>query len=429
MAPGSIQFAHAADGIAIPYWSIGSGPPIVLIHNFTASHVELDWEVGSFQAFYLALAEHHQVIRVDARGMGLSSVKAEPSVDEIVGDVLAVADALGHDRFALIATSTMAPVGLSLGSTDRLSHLILCDPTVVMAEATEHLRYIRATEAMAAAGASDLAAHFWISIATPEDAVPLAALVEENVRRHPAVMTGVMWDGRPLLGDVIAPTLIAYSRPGRLTSVDQVHEAAASIPNARLVAVEGMLCPYLVDPTQMLTALGDFLGWESRPAPEAGPTTSVIVFTDVVASTEVVDRFGDERGRAALRSVEDIVTETAGRNGGTVVKHLGDGSLLEFRSASNALDFAARVQQALADGDIGLRIGMAAGEPIREEGDLHGAVVVVASRVTDSASAGEVVVSAGVRHLVVGKQYEFDDLGDLDLKGFEKPVGIWRLRG
>ena len=428
MTRGSIQFAQAADGTAIAYWSMGSGPPIVLIHNFTASHVELDWEVGSFRALYLALAERHEVIRVDPRGMGLSPVEPAPSVEQVANDVLAVADALGHDRFCLIATSTMAPVGLWLGGTGRLSHLVLCDPTVVMEEATEHVRYIRATEAMAAAGASELAAHFWQSLAAPDDAAALAAVVGENVRRHPAVMTGVMWDGRATLSKVVTPTLITYARPGRLTSVEQVREAAAAIPGARLVAVDGSLSPYLVDRQQMLAALGDFLGWGTPARSDAASETSVIVFTDVVGSTGLVDQLGDDGARAALRFVEDLVTSTAGRHSGTVIKHLGDGSLLEFRSASSALDFADEVQRGLAAGDIALRIGMAAGEPIREDGDLHGAVVVVASRVSDTASAGEVLVSEGVRHLVVGKHYEFDDLGELALKGFDKPVGVWRLR-
>ena len=111
-----------------------------------------------------------------------------------------------------------------------------------------------------------------------------------------------------------------------------------------------------------------------------------------------------------------------------MVKHLGDGSLLEFQSASSALDFARKVQVELADGDIKLRIGMAAGEPIHEDGDVHGAVVAVASRIADAAAAGEVFASDGVRQLVVGKQYGFEDQGKQSLKGFDEPLRIWRLK-
>ena len=153
----------------------------------------------------------------------------------------------------------------------------------------------------------------------------------------------------------------------------------------------------------------------------------MIVFTDIVASTEVVDRLGDEAARNAVRSVEELVADHAADHSGKAVKHLGDGSLLEFRSASNALDFARKVQVELADGDIGLRVGMAAGEPIHEDGDVHGAAVVVASRIADAAGTGEVFVSDGVRQLVVGKQYDFNDQGEQSIKGFDEPLRIWRL--
>lgn len=49
---------------------------------------------------------------------------------------------------------------------------------------------------------------------------------------------------------------------------------------------------------------------------------------------------------------------------------------------------------------------------LMRDGDVHGAVVVVASRIADAAGTGEVFVSDGVRHLVVGKQYDFQDQGE-----------------
>ncbi|HEX9761678.1 MAG TPA: adenylate/guanylate cyclase domain-containing protein, partial [Acidimicrobiia bacterium] len=66
-------------------------------------------------------------------------------------------------------------------------------------------------------------------------------------------------------------------------------------------------------------------------------------------------------------------------------------------------------------------------EPIREDGDLHGSIVVLASRITSSALAGEVLVSDAVRQLVQGKGFAFDDGGARDLKGFDAPIQVWRL--
>ena len=427
MARSSIQFATSFDGTPIAYWSIGNGPPIILIQNFTISHAELEWEIGSFRSFYEALAERHEVIRLDPRTTGLSGSELEPSVEDVAGDVEAVADAMGHPRFDLIATSTMAAVGIRLATTKRVGRLVLCDPAVTIPEAKELGSYLRAAEAVAQAKAGDLVSIFWTANAPAADAEPLAAVAQSNIRRRPELITMLPWDGRPWLGDVIAPTLVIYTRDGAMTSLDQAREAAATIPDARLVGVEGKLSPYLADREAVLAALGDFLGWESAQERLASDF-SVIVFTDIVASTEVIDRMGDEASRNAMRAVEELVAETAADLSGKVVKHLGDGSLLEFRSASNALDFARKVQIELADGDIKLRIGMAAGEPIREDGDLHGAVVVVASRISDAAGAGEVFASDGVKQLVVGKQYDFEDQGEQSLKGFDEPVRIWHLK-
>ena len=434
MKRSSTQFAASADGTPIAYWSVGNGPPLILIHHFTISHAELEWEVGSLRSFVEALAERHEVIRLDPRGTGLSGAWAETEdadqfLENVAGDVEAVADAMGHARFDLVASVTMGAVGIRLATTKRVGRLVLCDPVVNIPEAKELFRYLRAVEAMAAvdaAGPADMISRVWASITPPADHDALTAIVEANSKDHPNLATPLLWNGSPWLSQVVAPTLVVYARDGLNTSMEQVREAAATIPDARLVGIEGSIAPYWVDRDAMLAALSDFLGWAAQEDQTASDF-SVIVFTDIVASTEVVDRMGDEASRNAIRSVEDLVTETAADLSGKVIKHLGDGSLLEFRSASSALDFARKVQVELADGDIGLRVGMAAGEPIHEDGDLHGAVVVVASRIADAAEPGQVFASEGVKQLVVGKQYDFEDQGEHSLKGFDEPLRLWRL--
>jgi len=430
----SIQFVSSADGTSIAYWSVGSGPPIVLIHQFSISHAELEWEVPSLRSFYEALAEHHQVIRLDPRATGLSGGThpeeeghEDEFLEQMVGDIKAVVDAMGHSEFDLVASVNMAAVGLRLATTQRVRRLVLCDPVVNVREAKEFYRYLIAQEAMATAepgGAVHVMSRIWADGVPPGDRDAVLALTETNLESD--IGAPVHWNGTRWLSEVSSPTLIVYTKDGDTTSMDQVRHAAATIPDARLVGLDGVMAPYYVDRESVLRVLGDFLGWESQGEPIVSDF-SVIVFTDIVASTEVVDRLGDEAARNAVRSVEGLVADTAADHSGNVVKHLGDGSLLEFRSASNALDFARKVQAELADGDIKLRVGMAAGEPIHEDGDVHGAVVVVASRIADSAGTGEVSVSDGVRQLVVGKQYEFDDQGEQSIKGFDEPIRVWRL--
>jgi class 3 adenylate cyclase len=73
-----------------------------------------------------------------------------------------------------------------------------------------------------------------------------------------------------------------------------------------------------------------------------------------------------------------------------------------------------------------MRIGMAAGEPIQEHDDVHGAVVVQASRIADLGTAGDVLVSDSVRQLAAGKGFDFQLQGEVRLKGFQEEERVWR---
>ena len=79
------------------------------------------------------------------------------------------------------------------------------------------------------------------------------------------------------------------------------------------------------------------------------------------------------------------------------------------------------------DVPIRLRIGINAGEPIEEDGDLHGASVVIAKRLESEAENGGILVSDVVRSAVAGKEFEFVDRGEVSLKGFDEPVRAWSV--
>ena len=70
---------------------------------------------------------------------------------------------------------------------------------------------------------------------------------------------------------------------------------------------------------------------------------------------------------------------------------------------------------------------MSAGEPIEEEGDIHGTVEAQASRIADIGGAGEIVVSDTVSRLAVGKGFGFEPRGDVLLKGFDEPERVWAV--
>ena len=165
-----------------------------------------------------------------------------------------------------------------------------------------------------------------------------------------------------------------------------------------------------------------------------GSAFRTILFTDLVGHTEMMSRLGDERGRDVLREHERITREVLKANGGTEVKTMGDGFMASFGSVTKAVECAIALQRAFADDASGeplnVRVGLNAGEPIEEDGDLFGATVILASRIAAKADGGEILVADTVRGLCSGKGFLFADRGEFVAKGFEEPVRIsevsWR---
>jgi len=126
--------------------------------------------------------------------------------------------------------------------------------------------------------------------------------------------------------------------------------------------------------------------------------TMTLVFTDIVDSTVLAERLGDERWVGLVKDHESEIRRITGRQGGTVVKMLGDGSMLAFDSARAAVRTAVAIQEA-TDG-YGVRIGVHAGEVVHSEGDLLGVTVNKAARVASIAEGGQVLASSVVAELV-----------------------------
>ncbi|MGN6188140.1 MAG: ATP-binding protein, partial [Conexibacter sp.] len=162
----------------------------------------------------------------------------------------------------------------------------------------------------------------------------------------------------------------------------------------------------------------------------------IVLFCDLVDSTALLARLGDDRmervRRAHVADVRAAVAEADGR----LVKTLGDGAMASFASALGALRAAAAIQAAVerldrAEGAIGVaaRVGVGAGEPIADGEDLHGMPVVIASRLCAAAASGQVLVQDLVGALVASRDgAALDDPRDYALKGVPLPVRAAVLR-
>lgn len=133
----------------------------------------------------------------------------------------------------------------------------------------------------------------------------------------------------------------------------------------------------------------------------AGPEgTMTLVFTDIVDSTVLAQSVGDVAWAEMIGSHEATIRRIAGEQGGTVVKFLGDGSMLAFESARAAIRAAVEMQRAFAVEPFAVRIGIHTGEVVRTADDLFGLTVNKAARVAAAAHGGGIMVSSTTRDLV-----------------------------
>jgi class 3 adenylate cyclase len=154
-----------------------------------------------------------------------------------------------------------------------------------------------------------------------------------------------------------------------------------------------------------------------------------ILFTDIVGSTEMCSRFGDDAAIAMLGVHDHIVRTAVGANSGREVKHTGDGIMAAFNSAAGAVRSACRIvgqlhdhNEAGPDYPVNVRIGISAGEPVEQAADLFGSTVQLAARLCAQAEPGQILVSSVVADLCIGKNLKFLDVGGCELKGFEGPI-------
>ncbi|HEY5650388.1 MAG TPA: nickel-binding protein [Acidimicrobiia bacterium] len=188
--------------------------------------------------------------------------------------------------------------------------------------------------------------------------------------------------------------------------------------------------------------LNRFMGdWEANVPDIArldGPHSAVdtglraVMFTDLEGSTEVSSRFGDDHAVSVVERHDRIVRDALADSGGREVKHTGDGIFASFTHVSRAVDCAVAIQRRFADiDDTGpgsrVRIGISAGEPVDRNQDLYGAVVSLAARICAHAAPGQVLVSAAVKELALGKSLGFIDRGLIALKGFDEPVRLYQV--
>ena len=435
-----IHYAQAGD-CEIAYQVLGdSSLDLVFIPN-SVSHVEVIWERPEHARLFRSLASFSRLIFFDRRGSGLSSSPSRPvtSLEEWMDDAIAVMDAVGSTRAALVGSEAGGPMAMLLAATfpDRVSALVLVNTCSRFTWASDY------------------------PFGVPQELIDEVALpaIEEHwgdgstyaypnpqIRADPALRsfyarwerfsmtpknaarawkTNFAVDVRDILPSVQAPTLIVHATQNPMFTIEHAHYLAAEIANARLVEYEddshaGFLYEYadlFLDETQA------FLTGE-HPVPATDRVLATVLFTDIVDSTKRAAALGDRRWRDLLDAHDAMVIEQVRRCRGRIVKSIGDGMLVTFDGPARAIHCALAIEKAARALGLEIRAGLHTGEIELVGEDIRGIAVHLAARVVAMAGPSQTLVSRTVTDLVAGSGIEFEDKGEHELKGVP---GCWRL--
>jgi pimeloyl-ACP methyl ester carboxylesterase/DNA-binding CsgD family transcriptional regulator len=248
----AVRFCRAPDGTRIAYAVHGHGPPL-LVSTCWLSHLQHDWESPVWQHFLRDLGRIATVVRYDERGHGLSDRDVTDfSLEARLGDLEAVADAAGLERFALMAMAQGGPPSIHYAARhpDRLTRLIFyvstaClvpDPTpgdleleevvqqmIKVGYGREDSTFRRVFTSMMIPDSSEEQMR-WL-----DDLIRVACTPElaYEFRRQQALV-----DARPLLADIDLPTLVMHPTGEKIHTFDQGRALAAAIPGSRFVALD-----------------------------------------------------------------------------------------------------------------------------------------------------------------------------------------------
>jgi adenylate cyclase len=158
----------------------------------------------------------------------------------------------------------------------------------------------------------------------------------------------------------------------------------------------------------------------------AGPARPpAFVFIDLAGYTGITDEQGDAEGARLAREMSSMVERIVADHAGTPVKWLGDGVMVHFGRADQAV--RATLEMVAAAPVIGLpaHAGIAAGPVVMQDGDYYGRAVNLASRISGAAAAGQTLVAGAVVDQADDPTLTFREVGPLELKGFAERVTVF----
>lgn len=430
--PPPIRFTLTEDEVSIAYSVHGEGPPLVFVRGWI-SHLDLQWQFPDYRLFMEALGRHFTVIRYDMRGNGLSErAVSRLSLDDLALDLFAVLGATNIDRATFLAQCYGSPILARFASQNPAAiERVVFDGAfargvdMVTTETKESLlAAVRLLQSQPGMASTMLGYYTNPDTKDRDHDDQRRRFARESITADAATALYELAFSLDVSKDLMnlrAPTLVTHRRASKAVGADQGRAVAALVPEATFVVQEGNETnPWDGDATDVLAAMGEFLNAPLAAGynPRVAVRPTVVLFSDMVESTDTATRIGDSGAYGVSRTFHSISKDAIDARGGRFIKSTGDGVMAEFSSVSQAIGCAVDMQRAF--GDIAVRIGINAGEPVSEDDDLHGIVVSTAARICAQGDTGQILVSNVVRELASGKNFVFEPIGERHLKGIGK---------
>ncbi len=441
--PPETRYARSGE-VHIAYQTMGDGPVDVLWVPTWIWQVEHVWEQPWIARMLRRVSGFGRLIMFDRRGTGMSDkVAGAPTLEEQMDDVVAVMDAVGSERAAVVAMFEAGSMACLFAAThpERTRALVLYEATPRMTKAPDYdwpmtreqreaavdgLRENWGTGAwtlsLSSPLADDQARRAWTARLERLAVSPGTAVA--MFRMHSEI------DVRPVLPSIQAPTL-AVHRPGdRYIDIRHSRYIAEAVPDARLVEISGEhTLPFGPGQEELVDELEEFLTG-ARHAPDPERILATVMFADIVDSTRRAAELGDRGWRGLLETVNGSIERELELYRGRIVKRMGDGLLATFDGPARAIRCATAIRDG-ARGHFGLevRTGLHTGEIELMGNDVGGIAVHIGARVSARAGPGEVLVSSTVKDLVVGSGIGFQDRGEHELKGVPDRWRLWAVSG
>jgi class 3 adenylate cyclase/pimeloyl-ACP methyl ester carboxylesterase len=442
MAAARIHHAQAS-GASIAYQRFGScARTVVSIPSF-AQNIELIWEQALAVQFFERFGSLARVIQFDKRGTGMSDRRVPPAtLEDRVQDLIAVMDTERVERATIMGTSEGGSLAAFFAATypERTEALVLKGSYASFTRRDDHpwlptkrARLLRTrvtlplwghglftTNSMAPSMAGEPGFRRWA-----------AKYEQQSLARSKLIawiQMNLALDVRHVLPTIQAPTLVTHTSEDRLVPIQCSHYLAEHIPGAQFVELTGAdHVPWFGAQHSFLDAVEDFFDRQNAP-PRHGRALATVVFTDIVGSTELASRLGDNAWVELLERHDALVRDEIAAHTGRWVKSTGDGVLATFDGPSRAISFACRVRDRLtAECGIDIRAGLHTAEIELRDDDIGGVAVHEAARVQATARPREIVVSETVRALVNGSEIAFTDHGAQELKGIPGTVQLFSV--